>query len=57
MHAFVQHAVVGDDVGSVAGHEQSLEIRIVGKQIAGQLPETLVIPIDFFGGKPLNHLE
>ncbi len=38
VHAFVQHTVMGDDVGGIAGHEQPLEIRIVGEQIAGQLP-------------------
>ena len=27
MHALVQHAVVGDDIGRVAGHEQALEVR------------------------------
>ncbi len=29
MHPFVQNTVVGDDVGGVARHEDTLEVRIM----------------------------
>jgi hypothetical protein len=35
VHAFIKHAVVGDDVGGVAVHEQLFEIRVVGEQLSG----------------------
>jgi hypothetical protein len=36
--AFVQDAVVGDDVGRIAGHEQAaLEIGVIAQQVLGQV--------------------
>jgi hypothetical protein len=38
LNPFIQHAVMSDDVGRVAGHEQALEIRIKRQQVFGQVP-------------------
>ena len=36
--ARVQYAVVGDDIGRIARHEQAFEVRIQGQEIFGQVP-------------------
>jgi len=37
MHAFVQHAVMGNDVGGIAGHEQTPDVRVDKQQVFGQI--------------------
>ena len=38
MHPIIKYPVVGDDVGRIARHEQTLHVRIEGEYLLGQLP-------------------
>ncbi len=52
-HAFAQDAVLDDDVGGVAGHEQTTDVRADGHEVPGQAT-TVHLQFDHDGHKQFD---